>query len=94
MKGDLGKALKDKEGLNRLRRARKAHPRGAKWAISPGELKPGVGMLEFLVSPGRHLEAGIGGREMLGEFWPLSDSEHHSGADPSSMPQAPGPRLR
>lgn len=26
---DLGKALKDKEGLNRLRRERKAHQRGA-----------------------------------------------------------------
>lgn len=92
LRREPGKALKGTEGLSRLRRG---HPiRGqlrVKAGISPGELKPGAGILEFIMRPGggEDLEAGIGGREMVGEPWLPSDSEDHSGTGPSPTSHAP-----
>lgn len=42
-------------------------PVSAKWGTSPGEWKAGVGILEFGTKPGEHLEAGVGGGEVVGE---------------------------
>lgn len=95
LRRDLGKALKGTEGLSRLRRGNPIRGQlRVKAGISPGELKPGAGILEFIMRPGggEYLEAGIGGREMVGESWPLSDSEDCSGT--GTLTHVPCSQLR
>lgn len=75
LRGEPGKALKDKKGLHGLQketRTPEGSPSSAQWRTSPGEWKPDVEILALGMRPGEHLEVEIRGREMAGELWPLS----------------------